>query len=114
MKIAVLCPHVEDTGGVREVVVRIAREHTAGGHRVDVIGRERTRPIEPSSALDGMTIWRVPMAPAPYRGKRNEPAYLVRTAMRLGEIVGKSIDEIGAITSANAERVFGPRVALAA
>jgi len=68
VKIAVLCPHVEDTGGVREVVMRLAREHVALGHRVDLIGRERSHTTASSTALDGMPLWRVPMAPAPYGG----------------------------------------------
>jgi TatD DNase family protein len=51
------------------------------------------------------------LAPVPYRGKRNEPAYVAETARRLGRIVGKSVEEIAAITCANAARVFGARVA---
>jgi TatD DNase family protein len=50
------------------------------------------------------------LAPVPHRGTRNEPAFLVETARRLGLIVGKSLEEIGAITSRNAVRVFGKRV----
>jgi TatD DNase family protein len=50
------------------------------------------------------------LAPVPFRGKRNEPAFVSATARRLGEIVGKSVGEIAAITTENATRVFGPRV----
>jgi TatD DNase family protein len=50
------------------------------------------------------------LAPVPYRGKRNEPSYVIETARRLAAVVGKSFEEIAAVTTANAARVFGPRV----
>ncbi len=50
------------------------------------------------------------LAPVPYRGKRNEPAYLVETARRLGQVMGRDLEEIAAITTDNATRVFGIRV----
>lgn len=68
MKIAVLCPHFEDTGGVREVVARVAAVHAASGHRVDVVSRARSRAIETAPLPPGIRVWRVPMAPAPHRG----------------------------------------------
>jgi TatD DNase family protein len=46
------------------------------------------------------------LAPIPYRGKRNEPAYVARTAEKVAELWGVSVDEVGEITSANAERFF--------
>jgi TatD DNase family protein len=46
------------------------------------------------------------LAPAPYRGKRNEPAYLVHTARRVAEIRRLSLTELAAVTSANAARLF--------
>jgi TatD DNase family protein len=50
------------------------------------------------------------LAPVPYRGRRNEPAYLTATARRLGEVVGRTVEEIGSVTTANAIRVFGNRL----
>jgi TatD DNase family protein len=47
------------------------------------------------------------LAPVPYRGKRNEPAYVVEVARCLGELHGISLDEMGLITSGNFARLFG-------
>lgn len=47
------------------------------------------------------------LAPVPFRGKRNEPAHVARTAEKVAELWGVSVDEVGAVTSANARRVFG-------
>lgn len=52
------------------------------------------------------------LAPKPYRGKRNEPAYVAHTAAVLAETVSASADEIARITTENAFRIFSkmPRV----
>jgi TatD DNase family protein len=47
------------------------------------------------------------LAPEPYRGRRNEPAYVVETARRLAELRGLTAEEIGRITSDNFMRAFG-------
>ena len=46
------------------------------------------------------------LAPLPYRGKRNEPAYVVNTARILAETRGVSFDTIAAATTANFHRLF--------
>ncbi len=46
------------------------------------------------------------LAPVPFRGKRNEPAYVVETAKILGETLGLGFDEIAAVTTANARRCY--------
>ena len=46
------------------------------------------------------------LAPTPFRGKRNEPSYVVNTARVLGEVKGVSEEEIWAQTTANFFRLF--------
>jgi TatD DNase family protein len=46
------------------------------------------------------------LAPVPYRGRRNEPAYAVRTAAALAVVRGASLAQIERATTENARRVF--------
>jgi len=46
------------------------------------------------------------LTPVPFRGKRNEPAYLKYIAEKIALITGKDISEVAEITTANAVRVF--------
>ncbi|MEE8408971.1 MAG: TatD family nuclease-associated radical SAM protein, partial [Myxococcota bacterium] len=47
------------------------------------------------------------LAPVPFRGKRNEPAYVVHTAAAIGDIKGLTGEDIGRIASQNTLRLFG-------
>lgn len=58
--------------------------------------------------LDGVLVetdapW---LAPVPHRGKRNEPAFMTRTAATLAAELGVSAEEIGAATGKNFARLF--------
>lgn len=46
------------------------------------------------------------VAPAPYRGKRNEPAYVVHVVHRLAELKGVSTDAMAEQIQKNAKKVF--------
>jgi TatD DNase family protein len=46
-------------------------------------------------------------APQAYRGKRNEPAYVVEAAKEIAVLHDADFDYISAVTSANARRLFG-------
>jgi TatD DNase family protein len=61
--------------------------------------------------LDGLLVetdapW---LAPAPYRGKRNEPAWVARTADTLAELQGAEAQEIAQATTKNFNRLFDLR-----
>ena len=47
------------------------------------------------------------LAPIPYRGKRNESAYITEVVDKLTTIYGLSFDEIASITTQNSKDVFG-------
>ena len=46
------------------------------------------------------------LAPVPFRGKRNEPAYLKFVAERISAITNKPVDEVERLTTSNARRLF--------
>ena len=46
------------------------------------------------------------LAPPPYRGKRNEPAYVAHTARAMAPVFGLSFEEFAARTTANFDRLF--------
>lgn len=46
------------------------------------------------------------LPPVPYRGKRNEPAYIVKTAEKVAEIYNLTLNEIIYKTSENAKKIF--------
>ncbi|MDT0675163.1 TatD family hydrolase [Autumnicola musiva] len=47
------------------------------------------------------------LAPTPFRGKRNDPVYLLKIAEKLAEIYGLKVEEVAEITTANSKSVFG-------
>ncbi|MFH2034585.1 MAG: TatD family hydrolase, partial [Candidatus Margulisiibacteriota bacterium] len=47
------------------------------------------------------------MAPEPYRGQRNEPAYVVRVAEKIAEVRNMRIEEVAMETTRNAKKLFG-------
>ena len=46
------------------------------------------------------------LAPVPYRGKRNESAFIVETAKKVAETRGMEPEELAAATSNNARKLF--------
>jgi TatD DNase family protein len=50
------------------------------------------------------------LAPVPHRGARNEPAFVRAVAAALARARGETVEAVGSRTTANALRVFGPRL----
>ena len=46
------------------------------------------------------------LAPAPHRGKTNEPAFTVHTAQKLADLQGRTLEEVANATTANFYRLF--------
>lgn len=47
------------------------------------------------------------LTPVPFRGKRNESSYLKYVIEKLAETKGEPLDMVAAITTANAQKIFG-------
>ena len=52
------------------------------------------------------------LAPTPYRGTRNEPAYVTRVAEVIAGVRGISADEVGGLVTRNFAALFGPTVSV--
>jgi TatD DNase family protein len=46
------------------------------------------------------------LAPIPYRGRRNEPAYVVEVAKAIAQLKGLTVEDVARITTLNAKRLF--------
>lgn len=66
-------------------------------------------PVLPAIGLDRILLETDSpyLAPVPYRGKRNESAYIPLVAARVAEIMGVDVDEVAQITTASARTLFG-------
>ncbi|MDP3784640.1 MAG: TatD family hydrolase [bacterium] len=50
------------------------------------------------------------VAPVPYRGKRNEPTYVIEVAKKISELKDISLEKVADITFQNAQRIFLKKV----
>jgi len=46
------------------------------------------------------------VSPAPHRGKRNEPAFVIEVVKKIAEIKGLSIEEVSQVLYQNAKKLF--------
>jgi TatD DNase family protein len=46
------------------------------------------------------------LPPVPYRGKQNEPSYLIHTANKLAELKGIDFEEVDRVTTENAKKLY--------
>jgi TatD DNase family protein len=93
----------------------IARECISLGFAISVAGpvtyRNAVRPVE---VVRGVSLEHLvletdapDMTPEPFRGRGNEPAFLVEIARKVSEIKGITLAEVARVTTENAERLFG-------
>lgn len=47
------------------------------------------------------------LAPHPYRGQRNEPAWVLRVAVAISSLLGAPLEEVSRVTTRNAQQLFG-------
>ncbi len=47
------------------------------------------------------------LAPVPYRGKRNEPVYILKVLEKLAAIYGMNMEEVAEVTTQNSKSIFG-------
>jgi TatD DNase family protein len=47
------------------------------------------------------------LAPVPFRGKRNLPAYILKVVEKVAEIKNVSVEEVARITTENSRKIFG-------
>ena len=47
------------------------------------------------------------LTPVPFRGKRNESSYIKIIAEKLADVKNISLEEVAAVTTENAEKIFG-------
>ena len=98
-------------GGSYEIFERIGR---TGEWSVGIGGVVTFKNASISRTLERIPVERILLetdapylAPVPYRGQRNESAYLPIIAAKVAEIKGLSLSEIETVTTRNAEALFG-------
>jgi TatD DNase family protein len=112
--------HAEDVGGIIHCFSgdwEIAKDCLDMGFYISVGGiltfanSEKLRGI-----IRGLPLHRILLetdapylTPVPYRGKRNEPAYVVHVAQALADLKGVTFDEVAESTTLNARKLFGLR-----
>jgi TatD DNase family protein len=93
----------------------VARKFVEAGYYISFSGivtfksadmlREAARGLDPDRVLiETDTPY---LAPVPYRGRDNEPAYVIKVAELLAGLWGMPIETVAEKTTANFERVFG-------
>ena len=95
--------------------LEMAQQYVAMGHYLSFAGpitfknANRLRKVAAGVPLDKVMVETdCPyLAPIPYRGKRNEPSFVIHVAQELADLHGVDIGKIKAITRANTMRFFG-------
>ena len=76
----------------------------------------RSKPGKPNSMVDVVTEIAENilletdspyLTPTPHRGKRNEPSYIPLIAQKIAELQGRTVDEIGKMSTLGVQKLFG-------
>jgi TatD DNase family protein len=96
----------------------VARQFVEAGYYISFSGivtfksaetlREAAKGLDPGRVLiETDTPY---LAPVPYRGRDNEPAYVIKVAELLAALWGLPLEDVAAKTTANFERVFSVKL----
>ena len=97
-------------GGTAEDVEQIRRrgDYFFGINGIVTFKNSKLREVLSTIGLDRILLETdAPyLAPVPHRGKRNESAYIVHTAAHIAQSLSVSINQVEAITTENAQKLF--------
>ncbi|TYR78324.1 TatD family deoxyribonuclease [Priestia megaterium] len=110
--------HVEEVGGIMHCFtgsIEVAKQcidmnmHISFGGPVTFKNAKKPKEVAAEIPIDKLLIETdCPyLTPHPYRGKRNEPAYVSYVAEQIAELKGISYDELASKTTENAKKLFG-------
>ncbi|MEH7031367.1 TatD family hydrolase [Priestia megaterium] len=110
--------HVEEVGGIMHCFtgsIEVAKQcmdmnmYISFGGPVTFKNAKKPKEVATELPLDKLLIETdCPyLTPHPFRGKRNEPGYISYVAEQIAELKGITYEELAAITTANAKKLFG-------
>jgi TatD DNase family protein len=110
--------HVEEVGGIMHCFtgsIEVAKQcmdmnmYISFGGPVTFKNAKKPKEVAIELPLDKLLIETdCPyLTPHPFRGKRNEPGYVSYVAEQIAELKGITYEELAAITTANAKKLFG-------
>jgi TatD DNase family protein len=110
--------HVEEVGGIMHCFtgsIEVAKQcmdmnmYISFGGPVTFKNAKKPKEVATELPLDKILIETdCPyLTPHPFRGKRNEPGYVSYVAEQIAELKGITYEELAAITTANAKKLFG-------
>ncbi|MDH2454693.1 TatD family hydrolase [Priestia megaterium] len=110
--------HVEEVGGIMHCFtgsIEVAKQcmdmnmYISFGGPVTFKNAKKPKEVATELPLDKLLIETdCPyLTPHPFRGKRNEPGYVSYVAEQIAELKGITYEELAAMTTANAKKLFG-------
>ncbi|MFE0345614.1 TatD family hydrolase [Priestia megaterium] len=110
--------HVEEVGGIMHCFtgsIEVAKQcmdmnmYISFGGPVTFKNAKKPKEVATELPLDKLLIETdCPyLTPHPFRGKRNEPGYVSYVAEQIAELKGITYEELAAITTVNAKKLFG-------